>query len=102
MLALVPRKLKRWQDDLLKSIEEMREDFMMAVKKAIVDYVLRDPAFSESIVSEFESPERRELKLISSNWRPSIIAAHAKLEKTLHVTNPCLAALLDLWYVHFR
>lgn len=87
---------------MVKAVDEMKEDFMLTVKKAIVDFVLRDPSFAESIVTEYDSPQRKELVLISPSWKPSVEASKAKLQKILHITNPCLALLLDLWYVGYR
>lgn len=83
-------------------MNEIREDFMLAMKKAIVDFVLRDPTFQETVNSEVSTPLRQELVEMSSNWRTNIQQAKLKLEKNLHVINPCLAALLDLWYTNFR
>lgn len=40
---LISPKLKKWRDTLFTCTEEMREDFMMSMKKAIVDFVLKDP-----------------------------------------------------------
>lgn len=85
----------------MQGVDDMKEDFMMAIKKAIVDFVLRDPAFVES-VTEFDSPQRNEVKEQGPTWRPNYDKSKAKLEKSLHVVNPCLAQLLDLWYVNFR
>lgn len=102
VLTLVPRNLQRWTNILVKSVDEMKEDFILTVKKAIVDFVLRDPSFVESIVAEYDSPQRKELVQISPSWKPSIEAAKAKLQKILHITNPCLAVLLDLWYEGYR
>ncbi|KAJ8926978.1 hypothetical protein NQ314_020603 [Rhamnusium bicolor] len=101
VLALVPRRLMAWEDILAKSIEDVKEDFMTAVKKAIIDFVLQDPAFVKSL-SEGESPFRKELKEIGNSFRPCFDAAKGKMERNLHVVNPCLSQLLDLWYTKFR
>lgn len=86
----------------MEGVNEIREDFMLAMKKAIVDFVLRDPAFVETVNSDVSTPVRRELMQISPSWKPSIQQAKLKLERSLHVINPCLASLLDLWYTGFR
>jgi dynein heavy chain len=91
----------KWEDTLAASIEDMKADFMMAVKKAIVDFVLQDPAFVR-IVAEKESPFKKELKDLVLTVKPAFNAAKLKLEKNLHVINPCLAAILDIWYNRFR
>lgn len=76
---------------------------MLAMKKAIVDFVLRDPAFVEGVSSEASStPLRKELVEMSPNWKTSIQQAKLKLERSLHAVNPCLATLLDLWFSSFR
>ncbi|KAI8428218.1 hypothetical protein MSG28_002442 [Choristoneura fumiferana] len=40
---LLTMKLRKWKETLFQCTDEMREDFMMAMKKAIVDFVLKDP-----------------------------------------------------------
>lgn len=80
----------------------MKEDFMMTVKKAIVDFVLRDPTLTESVVDEFDSRERSELKEMSKIFKKNYLTNHAKIERILHVVNPCIAALIDLWYQKYR
>lgn len=90
-----------WEKTLSKSIEDVREDFMMAVKKAIIDFVLQDPNFVTQI-GESETPARRELKQIGSSFHSSFNSAKRKMERNLHITNPCLAAIIDLWYSQYR
>lgn len=90
-----------WKETLAKSIEDVKEDFMTAVKKAIIDFVLQDPSFVKSI-SEGESEFKRELKEIGHSFKSSYDAAKLRMERRLHVVNPCLAALLDVWYRKYR
>lgn len=101
MLALVPRRLMVWEETLHQSIDDVREDFMMAVKKAIIDYVLQDPNFVKPI-GETDSAARVELKEIGNSFRPTFNISKRKMERNLHIVNPCLAAILDLWYSKFR
>lgn len=100
-MALVPRKLMKWQETLKASIEDMKNDFMMAVKKAIVDFVLQDPTFVKPLV-ESESELKQELKDMVLVVKPSFKAAKVKLQRNLHIVNPCLVAILDIWYSRFR
>lgn len=101
MLALIPAKLKRRTEVLTECISEVRDEFMLAMKKAIVDFVLRDPDFQEGVNIDI-TPSRKELSEFSSNCKQNIQQVHIKLERNLHVVNPCLASLLDLWYTQFR
>lgn len=80
----------------------MKDDFMFAVKKAIVDFVLRDPSIVQRLEEEFDTAERRELEVISQNWGPNINKAKQFMKRNLHIINPCIVQLLDLWYKDFR
>ncbi|XP_056634815.1 dynein axonemal heavy chain 7 [Diorhabda sublineata] len=101
VLSLVPKKLRKWEKTLAACIQDVKDDFMMAVKKAIVDFVLQDPAFVKAVGDDL-SPVRRELKDIGNNFRPAFNAAKIKIKKNLHCINPCLAAVLDLWEKEFK
>lgn len=44
VLALLAPRLRRNKDDLITClVDEMRDDYLLSVKKAIIDFVLRDP-----------------------------------------------------------
>lgn len=90
-----------WEQTLAESVEDVREDFMMAVKKAIIDFVLQDPNFVKSVGAS-NTKERLELIQIGNSFRPSFSSAKRKMERNLHVTNMCLASIIDLWYSKFR
>ncbi|KAI4465685.1 dynein axonemal heavy chain 7-related [Holotrichia oblita] len=94
--------LNKWTDTLAANVHEMKEDFMVAVKKAIVDFVLRDPSFVESLTSEFDSPQRRELAEMCVTWKGNFAEVRNKMQRIIHVTNPCIHSLIDLWYSRFR
>lgn len=90
-----------WEKTLSQSLEDVREDFVMAVKKAIIDFVLQDPNFVKPI-GESETPVRLELKQIGNSNRANFNSAKRKMERNLHIINPCLAAIIDLWYSKYR
>ncbi|XP_045470082.1 dynein axonemal heavy chain 7 [Harmonia axyridis] len=100
VLSLVPKRLTQWKSTLDLCVEEMKESFMLTVKKAVVDFVLQDATFTSSQAEVSE--HILELREMSTNWRLSYNKSRKKLETTLHVVNPCLAALTDLWFHHFR
>ncbi|VEN46856.1 unnamed protein product [Callosobruchus maculatus] len=101
VLALVPRKLMVWEKTLAESVQDVKDDFMMAVKKAIIDFVLQDPSFSMQS-GETENAFKKELKKIGTSFRASFASAKTKIERNLHLVNPCLAALPDIWYSSYR
>ncbi|CAH0726011.1 unnamed protein product, partial [Brenthis ino] len=93
---LISPKLKKWRDCLLTSTDEMREDFMMSMKKAIVDFVLKDPNTEESLEEE-DTPLKRELAMKDDAWRNRYAVAKKYLNKNLHIVNPCIAQVLQIW-----
>lgn len=100
---MISDKLKVWKDTLDTCIEEMKESFMIAVKKAIVDFVLKDPSTKEAIVSSYTSDQKEMMEMSKNqNWKQIIATNSKKMKKNLHLINPCIAQLLDLWYTSYR
>ena len=74
---------------------------MLSVKKAIVDFVLQDSAESELKFPEEETEERTALKSISKTWSARYTAIRLKNLHNLHVVNPCMPQVLDLWQKNY-
>lgn len=102
VMKLVPKRLLKWKNELQMLIEEIKEDYMIAIKKAIVDFVLRDPTLNVESVVEEELPHRSELAKIYGTMIQTLLANRNKLCKSLHIVNPCLAGLHDMWNQHFQ
>ena len=61
VLCLVPNRLKDGLADYIEMLsDEMREDYLLSVKKAIVDFVLRDPREKEDADDKNLTPIMRE------------------------------------------
>lgn len=102
VLELIPNKLKSWLEILVQLVEDMKDDFMIAIKKAIVDFVLKDPNLKEDTSDSKWSFERKECKAMTGTLMVQFKQHKTKLEKMLHITNPCLVAIIDLWYCNFK
>lgn len=101
VLKLIPKKLTKW-NDLLESITvEMKEDYITAVKKAVIDFVLGD-ALSKNINKQEVSQYRQELKEMSMKWRHRYEENRAKIRRNLFAINPCLSQILEIWYTTFK
>ncbi|XP_047042351.1 dynein axonemal heavy chain 7 [Helicoverpa zea] len=98
---LISPKLKKWKDTLFTCTDEMREDFMMSMKKAIVDFVLKDPNTEESLEEE-DTPLKQEMEMKDDAWRNRYVVAHKHLTKNLHSVNPCIAQVLQIWWKQFN
>ncbi|CAH1790213.1 unnamed protein product [Owenia fusiformis] len=102
VLSLVPAELKNGLNDTIENLsDEMREDYLLSVKKAIVDFVLKDPREKEDDNKEKLPPHREELEVVPKPWYNHYVESYAICASDLHVTNPCMMQVLDLWHTSF-
>ncbi|KAK7506434.1 hypothetical protein BaRGS_00002546, partial [Batillaria attramentaria] len=102
VLALVPNNLKAGHTETIENLsDEMREDYLLSVKKAIVDFVLKDPRQLEDEKKEKLLPHREEIAVVPKPWNRSYLLALEATAKTLHNTNPCMMQVLGLWHISF-
>jgi dynein heavy chain, axonemal len=101
VLKLIPKKLTKWNDVLEKITAEMKEDYITAVKKAVIDFVLGD-ALTKNINKTEVSQYRQELKEMSMKWRHRYEENRLKIRRNLFAINPCLSQILEIWYTTFK
>uniref|UniRef100_A0A8C5VKA7 Dynein axonemal heavy chain 7 n=1 Tax=Microcebus murinus TaxID=30608 RepID=A0A8C5VKA7_MICMU len=103
VLNLVPPHLKVLTDSIAVLSDEMREDYLLSVKKSIVDFVLKDPREKEDDKMTDELlPHRAELEILPKPWRKSFLAASSYMRDHLNAINPTMLAVLDLWHSSFK
>ncbi|XP_049866243.1 dynein axonemal heavy chain 7-like [Pectinophora gossypiella] len=98
---LIATHLKKWKTTLFSCIDEMREDFMMSMKKAIVDFILNDPN-KVCAISKLNLILDQSLLSKDEAWRDRYVAAKTYLFKNLHTVNPCIAQVLQIWWKQFN
>ncbi|XP_053132771.1 dynein axonemal heavy chain 7 isoform X4 [Hemicordylus capensis] len=101
VLSLVPQHLKVLSESIYILSDEMREDYLLSVKKAIVDFVLRDPREKEEGKKQVLLPHRQEMEVVPKPWNRSYVAARNYINEHLHAMNPTMLAVLDLWQTSF-
>ena len=47
IMTMVPKRLQKNQREIKRTHEEIKEDYLFAVKKSIVDFVLKEPEIDE-------------------------------------------------------
>jgi len=64
VLALISTRLRQGKDDIITClVDEMRDDYLLSVKKSIIDFVLRDPRSDvQDLVYQTELSLLRRLK----------------------------------------
>ncbi|XP_041928965.1 dynein heavy chain 7, axonemal isoform X2 [Alosa sapidissima] len=102
VLSLVPLHLKRLTTTIEQLSDEMKEDYLMSVKKAIVDFVLRDPRENADEKVKDLPPHREEIEVVPKPWHKTFLQVKKRMTERLHAINPTMLSVLDLWHVSFK
>jgi dynein heavy chain, axonemal len=110
VMSLIPSKLRvNFPQSIADLSDEVRDDYLLSVKKAIVDFVLRDSSEVEGkdaeakLKSQLKTPEHRlEMTVVPKPWHSSFEKARRDINKNLHSINPCMSQVLKLWYTTFK
>lgn len=90
--------------------DEIREDYLLQIKRAIIEFVLKDPA--DPNIDGLHKPEdeqlaaglehRQELALVPKPWNKSFLASQSFCRTNLHFSNPAMMQILDLWFSQYK
>ncbi|XP_032591888.1 dynein axonemal heavy chain 7 [Drosophila grimshawi] len=102
---LVPALLKKWDSAFVENIAEVRSDYVFAMKKAVVDFVLRhsvlDRLTHEGSPAKFKTAERREIDKLMNHWRYRYDENRNRLKTTLFCIHRSVASILEVWSMKY-
>ncbi|XP_030383339.1 dynein heavy chain 7, axonemal [Scaptodrosophila lebanonensis] len=103
--ALVPAYLNKWESALNENIAEVRSDYVFAMKKAVVDFVLRESVLNrltkEGRATPQETEERQEVNRLMNHWRYRYDENRSRLKQTLFCIHRSVASILELWSLKY-
>lgn len=101
ILTLIPKNLQRYQTMLKSITEEMKADYNLAVKKAVIDFVLGD-ALYRHVKRDEMTAARLEIKEMTLKWKYRYDENRRQLKRNLFTINRCLAQILEIWHTTFK
>uniref|UniRef100_A0A3B4DBH6 Dynein axonemal heavy chain 7 n=1 Tax=Pygocentrus nattereri TaxID=42514 RepID=A0A3B4DBH6_PYGNA len=102
ILDLVPSHLKRQTTTIEALSDEIREDYLFSVQKAMVDLTLQDPRENEEEKVKELPCHRQEMEVVPKPWKTSFHQTKKRMKIRLHSFNPTMLSMLDLWHVSFK
>lgn len=81
--------------------DEIKDDYSLAVKKAVVDFVLGD-AMTKYAKKEEIAPARSEIKQLKLKWKHRYDENRTKIKRNLFSINACSEQVLELWDTTFK
>ncbi|KAI8819310.1 dynein heavy chain and region D6 of dynein motor-domain-containing protein [Fimicolochytrium jonesii] len=102
VLRLLPDELKVFHQMTLDTLSaEMREDYHMSVKKAIVDFVLKDPREKVEFAADTAHVSQENfvnIRKSTPSWQSAYTQAQQLIFKNLFYVNPTIVETQELWH----
>uniref|UniRef100_A0A1B0F9M2 AAA+ ATPase domain-containing protein n=1 Tax=Glossina morsitans morsitans TaxID=37546 RepID=A0A1B0F9M2_GLOMM len=99
----IPPYLNKWAVALQETIEEIKSDYVFAMKKAVVDFVLQNSLRTGTKNSKIEiTTERKEAKAMYNRWRYRYDEHRCRLKTILFCIHRSVANILELWNSQYK
>ena len=101
--TLIPNKLRSNFVNTLEDLtDEIKEDYLMSVKKAIVDFVLKDPMDREEETEVVLPTHRQEMMMLPKPWEKSFAQNLKLISNILYTSNAVIGRLVNLWHKSYQ
>ncbi|XP_075336554.1 dynein axonemal heavy chain 7 [Odontesthes bonariensis] len=98
----VPTNLKSLSTALELLVDEIKEDYLLSVKTAILTYKHGDPRRSDKDKVKILPSHRLEVEIIPKPWQRSFVQSQKRMNENLHCCNPTLRQVLFLWHTFYK
>ncbi|KAM9486848.1 dynein axonemal heavy chain 7-like, partial [Clarias gariepinus] len=102
ILSRVPSHLKMLTRSTEFLSDEIRDDYLLSAKKAIVDFALQDPRDNEEQKIKSLPPHREEMAVVPKPWYESYHQARKRMSQHLHAINPTMLSIMKLWHMSYK
>ncbi|XP_044073688.1 dynein axonemal heavy chain 7 isoform X2 [Siniperca chuatsi] len=99
---MVPCHLKSLSTPLELLVKEIKEDYVLSVKTAILKYTFRHSRENDKDKVKDLPPHRLELKVLPKPWNKAFVHARKRMRDKLHSINPTMLQVLSLWHVCYK
>uniref|UniRef100_A0A1A9WZY9 Dynein heavy chain 7, axonemal n=1 Tax=Glossina brevipalpis TaxID=37001 RepID=A0A1A9WZY9_9MUSC len=103
IISQIPPYLNKWAVALQETIEEIKSDYVFAMKKAVVDFVLQNSLSNTKSKWKMEvTAERKEAKAMYNRWRYRYDENRCRLKTILFCIHRSVASILELWNSQYK
>ncbi|XP_074514231.1 dynein axonemal heavy chain 7 isoform X2 [Sebastes fasciatus] len=99
---MVPSHLKSLSTPLELLVDEIKEDYLLSIKKAIVKYTFRDSGENDEDKVKDLPPHRLELEVTPKPWNEAFVHARKRMRDKLHSINPTMLQVMRIWHLSYK
>ncbi|XP_078119357.1 dynein axonemal heavy chain 7 [Sander vitreus] len=99
---MVPCHLKSLSTPMELLEDEIKEDYLLSVKTAILKYTFKDSEENDEDKAKDLLPHRLEVKSVPKTWNTSFVHAQKKIRDNLHSINPTMLNVLYIWHAFYK
>ncbi|XP_069555029.1 dynein axonemal heavy chain 7 [Brachyistius frenatus] len=99
---LVPCHLKSLRTMLELLVDEIKEDYIFSINRAILKYTLNNSRGTDKDKVEDLPPHRLEVKIVPKPWHKSFVHAWKIMSEKLYSINPTMLQVRYLWHASYK
>nr|XP_029135329.1 dynein heavy chain 7, axonemal [Labrus bergylta] len=100
--ALIPCHLTSLKTTIEQQEDEIKEDYLLSVKTAIVGYTFRESREIEEDKMKDLPPHRLEMEVFPKPWNEPFVNARERMRLKLHTINPIMQQVVFIWHVSYK